>query len=71
MVGTVWLEERLLVCERLLCGGGFAPPTQEVGCGGMSLTSLCAFWCCPDCAVLAALFVDLVVGQNFLESECP
>ena len=43
MVGTG--EE----CERLLCGGGFAPPTQEVGCGGMSN---------PGCAVLVAMFVD-------------
>ena len=32
MAGTVLLEERLSVCEKLLlCGGEFAPPTQEVG----------------------------------------
>ena len=32
MAGTVWLEERR---EMLLCGGGPAPPMQEVGCVGV------------------------------------
>ena len=29
------------------CWGGFAPPTQEVGC------VVCAFWCCPGCGGLS------------------
>ena len=33
-----WWAERLSVCERL-CGGGLAPPTQEV-----VVMSWCAFW---------------------------
>ena len=57
--GVAGTEERLSVCERLLVsGGGFAPPTQEVGCGGMSLFSIS---CCP---VLLALFVDFSGGQS-------
>ena len=57
-----------------LCGGWFAPPTQEVGCVvvlGSDGISLCVFWCCPACAVLVALFVDIRVSQIFLENGCP
>ena len=49
MADTVWLEEGLSVCEKLLCEGGSAPPTQEVSC---------VFWCCPGSVVIVALFVD-------------
>ena len=52
--GTVWLEERLSVCEILLIVWRWTCSTHT-GSGGMSLTSLCAFWCC---AVVLALFVD-------------
>ena len=57
-----------------LCGGGFLPRTQEVGCvvvvgcGRMSLMSLCAFWCCSGCAVLVAL---LTFSGRFMENGCP
>ena len=35
--------------------GGFAPPTQEVDCGG---GVMCAFWCCPGGAVLLTLWTS-------------
>ena len=59
--GMVWLEERLSVCKRLLIVWRWICSTHIgsglCGCGGMSSTSLCAFWCWPGCAVLLALFV--------------
>ena len=58
-VGTVWLEGRLSVGERMLIVWRWICSTHTGsglhGCGGMSL---CAFWCCPGYAVLMALFVD-------------
>ena len=54
--------ERLSVCERLLIVWRWICSTHTgsglCGCGGMSLMSLCAFWCCPGYAVLLASFVD-------------
>ena len=75
MVGTVWLEERMSVCERLLIG----ICTQVVwlwwGCGGMSLTSFVPFGVvqavlyCWHCLWTSGGLP--VVGQNFLGNGHP
>ena len=62
----VWLKDQCLKGHR----GGFAPPTQEVGCvvvvgcGGVSLMSLCGFLvlsrlCCSSGIVCGLLVVGL------------
>ena len=41
-------------------------------CGGMSSTSLCAFWCWPGCVGIVWTSGGLlVVGQNFLQNGPP
>ena len=52
MVGTVWLEERMSVCERSLIVWRWTCSTHAGsglwwGCGGMSSTLLHGFWCWP------------------------
>ena len=69
--GTVSLEERLSV----LCGGGLAPPTQEVGSvvvvGVWWNVIVCLLVLTRLCHTISTVCGLPVVSQNFLENEPP
>ena len=73
MAGTVCLDERLSVRERLLIVWRWICFTHAGSCcgGGVPLTSLFAFWCCPGCAILWALFLDFrwIVGRKRMDMD--